>query len=80
VDKATAWNVIQAAFRCGRELQALLPSLKDRCGPDEYKQYARGVGAALDSINTQLIEPALNAHPELREKIEPDLAKFGHIT
>ncbi len=79
MDKETAWKMIQTAFRCGAELQALLPVLKGRCGPDDYKQISRGIATAIDAINVQLIERALKAHPKLRDKIESDIAKTGRI-
>ena len=74
------WQVIQAAFRCGRELQALLRTLKEKCPADEYRQYATGIAAAIDVLNVQLVDRALSANPELREKIESDLANVGNVT
>ncbi len=80
MDKATAWIIIQTAFRCGSDLQGLLRLLKDRCGPDEYKQFATGIATAIDAVNVQLIDRALAAHPDLKEKIESDLAHTGRIS
>jgi hypothetical protein len=80
MDEATAWKFIQTAFSCGRELQTLLQLLKERCTAEEYKQFRIGIATALDTINVQLIDRALKAHPELRAKIETDLARTGRIT
>ena len=80
MDEATAWKVIQTAFRCGRELQELLASLKGELGTDEYKPFAIGVATAVDTINVQLIDRALKAHPHLRDKIESDLTRSGRIS
>ncbi len=74
------WKVIQTAFRCGAELQTLLQFLKENCSADEYRHYALGIAAAVDSINVQLTDRVIKIHPELRNKIESDLAKFGRIT
>jgi len=79
MDKTTAWNVVQTAFRCGSELQGLLRLLKGRCDPDEYKQIAIGIATAIDTINVQLIDRALKAHPELKATIESDLANTGRV-
>jgi hypothetical protein len=79
MDKTTAWKAIKAAFRCGAELQALLPVLKNNCTASEYKKFAVGIAHAIDTINVQLLERALTAHPELKDKIESDLAKSGRI-
>jgi hypothetical protein len=75
-----AWRIIQAAFRCASDLQVLLKFLKENCDADEYRHYALGIAAAVDSINVQLTDRVLSAHPELANKIESDLAKFGHVT
>jgi hypothetical protein len=75
----TAWKVIQVAFRCGGELQELLRLLKESCTADEYRNLASGIATAVDSINVQLTDRVLKLHPELRDKIDSDLAKFGRI-
>lgn len=80
MDEDTAWKAIQTAFRCGAELQSLLPLLKERCSADEYKQFAIGIATAVDTVNVQLIDRALKAQPGLRDKIESDLARTGHIS
>jgi len=80
MQQGTAWRVIQTAFQCGRELQVLLRFLKENGSADEYQHYASGIAAAVDAINVQLTDGALKLHPELRQKIESDLAKFGHLT
>ena len=80
MEQKAAWKVIQTAFRCGRELQALLRFLKENCSTDEYQQYALAIATAVDAINVQLIDRSLKSRPELRQKIESDLAKFGQIT
>jgi len=73
------WKIIRTAFKCGHELQTLLQPLKTNCAPGEYREYAVAIAAATDAINVQLIDRVQRARPELRQKIESDLAKFGHI-
>ncbi len=80
MDKDMAWAAIQTAFRCGAELQSLLAELKQRCSADDYKKFAAGVAAAIDTVNVQLIDRALKAHPDLEDRIESDLKKAGRIT
>ncbi len=75
-----AWQIIQVAYRCAADLQVLLKFLKENCNADEYRYYALGIAAAVDSINVQLTDRVLSTHPELADKIKSDLAKFGHIT
>lgn len=77
MDIETARNVLRAAFRSSSELQGLLPTLKERCGPDEYKIYARRIAAAIDAIGDALINSALAEHPELKSEIEDLIAKQG---
>lgn len=76
-----AWRMIEAAFRCGRELQELLQFLKAKLGTNEYKPCAIGIATAVDTINdVQLIDRALKVHPEIEDKIEADLVKTGRIS
>ena len=75
-----AWRVVQVAFRGAAELQELIAFLKQHCTADEYKSYSMGIGAAIDAINVQLLNRVLLEHPELRTKIESDIAKFGRVT
>jgi len=80
MDKNAAWQVIRSAYKCSADLQALLKFLKEQCPPDEYRQFALGIAAAIDALNVQLTDRALAARPELAKKIEFDLAQFGHLT
>jgi hypothetical protein len=63
----------------GRELEELLPRLKEQCSTEEYKDHARVIAGAIHGVNTALIDRALAAHPELRDRIEAELAEFGRI-
>lgn len=79
MDQETAWKVVQASFKCGADLQALLLSLKERCTEDAYREYRLAVACAVDAINVQLMDRALTSHPELNARIERELAGGGRI-
>ena len=79
MDSALAWDLIRVSFRVGRELEELLPRLKEQCSAEEYKGHARAIAGAIHGVNTALIDRALAAHPELVERIETELAKVGRI-
>jgi len=72
-----ARDVLKAAFRSSGELQSLLGTLKDRCEPDQYTVYARGVAAAIDAIGAGLINKVLATYPELSREIDASIAKHG---
>jgi hypothetical protein len=74
-----AWDMIRASFRASRELQALLPQLRQQCSAEEYKDCAQSIARAIHGINTALIDRALALHPELSRRIEAELAEFGRI-
>jgi hypothetical protein len=74
-----AWDIIRASSRAARELQEFLPRLKRECSADEYEVYARGFAGAIHGINTALIDKAIASHPELRDRIEAELAQFGRL-
>jgi hypothetical protein len=79
MDSKLAWHIIGLSFRVSRELQALLPLLKEQCSADEYKGHARAIAGAIHGVNTALIDRALAAQPELEDRIEAELAEFGRI-
>jgi len=74
-----AWDLIRVSFRVAGELQELLPRLKEQCSAEEYKGHARAIAGAIHGVNTALIDRALAAYPELRDRIEAELAEFGRI-
>ncbi len=80
MDKEVAREVIRAAFRSGAELQKLLGLLKERCSPEDYKDYARQVTTAIDDIDAALLDKVLAQFPELRDEILAHQARAGHIS
>jgi hypothetical protein len=72
-----ARDMIKTAFRSSSELQDFLGTLKQRCSPEEYKDYSRGIAAAIDAIGVALINKALAAHPELSAEVEANIARHG---
>jgi hypothetical protein len=79
MDSELAWHIIGVSFRVTRELQELLPTLKEHCSPEEYQDFAQGIARSIHAINTTLIDKAIASHPELTSRIEADLAKFGRV-
>jgi hypothetical protein len=79
MDSDLAWHLIGVSFRVAGELQELLPRLKEQCSAEEYKGHARAIAGAIHGVNTALIDRALAAHPELKDRIEVELAEFGRI-
>jgi hypothetical protein len=72
-----ARDMIKTAFRSSSELQEFLGVLKQRCSPEEYRDYSRGIAAAIDAIGVALINKALAAHPELNAEVEASIARRG---
>jgi hypothetical protein len=54
--------------------------LKWQANPIENKQFVTGIAPVIDTINVQLIDRSIELHPELKNKIESDLAKYGRVT
>jgi hypothetical protein len=72
-----ARDMIKTAFRSSSELQDFLGVLKQRCSPEEYKDYSPGIASAIDAIGVALINKALAAHPELDAEVEASIAMHG---
>jgi hypothetical protein len=77
MDKDVARHIIRAAFRCSGELEELLPVLKTRCSPDEYKAFAIEIAKVIDCVGVALINRVLSIHPDLEAEIEANLARSG---
>jgi len=79
MENNVARHIVRRVFRSTSELEGLLGLLKDHCGPDEYKTYARAVASAIHGINSELLNRVLSSHPQLADEIEADIAKFGRF-
>jgi len=77
MDKELAREVVRAVFRCGSELELLLPPIKERCTMQDYKYFGRQVAMAVDGVQVALLNPILKRFPELRKEIETNLARTG---
>lgn len=75
-----AWQMIRTAYKCSSDLQLLLRALQESCPPDEYRDHARPIAASIATLNTNLVERALAAHPELAQRIESDITNYGRLT
>jgi len=72
--------MIRTAYKCSAEMQTLLQTLKESCPADEYRDHAHAIAASIDTLNVQLVERALTAHPELKQRLQSDIEHFGRLT
>lgn len=79
MEKDMARHVIRATFRSGRELEDLLGLLRENCSAEEYAIYARGIATAIASIQLEVMNRALAAHPEINDEIEIKMKKYGRF-
>ena len=79
MDTELTRHLIRVSYRANCESSDLLPILKEHCSAEEYKGHARAIAGAIHGVNTALIDRALAAHPELKDRIEVELAEFGRI-
>ena len=77
MDIDVARHVMRSVFRSARELEALIPLLKEHCDAEEYATYGNGVAMVLAAMSTELSGKLLAAHPELSQEIDADIAKYG---
>ncbi len=77
MDIHIARHVMRSVFRSARELEALIPLLKEHCDSEDYATYGKGVAMVLATMSTELTGKILAAHPELNKEIDADIAKYG---
>jgi hypothetical protein len=70
--------MVRSAFKASGELETILKTLKTRCPEEEYRELARGIAAAVDSVGTGLIRKAIASHPELEAEIDAEIREHGH--
>lgn len=77
MDIDVARQTIRQSFRIARELQDILPLLKERCEPDDYKQYVFDIAAAIDAVSVALLNKAIKTYPELEREIDERISATG---
>lgn len=77
MDIDLARQMVRAAFSASGELESMLQAAKSRCPAEEYRDLARGIAAAIDSIGTSLISKAIASHPQLEEEIDKSMNEHG---
>lgn len=78
MDIDLARQMVRVDFAVSREMQAVLQALKAGFPPDEYRELARDIAAAVDGVGTALIRKAIEAHPELEAEIDASIKTYGY--
>jgi hypothetical protein len=77
MDINVARYVIRASFRSGRELEAIFDLLRNHCGAEGYRTFAKAVATAVASIQVEVVNQITAGHPELEDEIDAVIAKYG---
>jgi fibrillarin-like rRNA methylase len=70
MDINTARRVLEGVLRSSEELQKLLPILKERCSPEEYDAYLKGIAAVIAEAGLELTNRITEEHPELDAELD----------
>ena len=71
--------VIRAVFRSEHELGNLLELLENHCNEAEYKIYAKAIASAIASINLEVMNRIIDAHPGLEAEIDASIKKYDRF-
>ena len=77
MDIAVARHVLRATFRSSRELEYLIPLLKEACPPEEYDVLVRAIAGAIAENSLGVVNRILAAHPGLEAEVDADVARYG---
>lgn len=77
MDIETARYTVRTAFKVSRDLQETMRLLKERCSPEDYKEYAFDIAKAIDAVSVALLNRAIQTYPELELEIEERIAATG---
>jgi hypothetical protein len=77
VDRDLSRRVVKATFRSARELQDLLPILKERASPEDYQTYLRAIAAVVGEGGQQLLNRVFAEHPDLEVEVDAAIKTNG---
>ena len=63
IEQNQAEGILEIAYGCNRQLQAMLTNLREELKPDEYRKVAYGVGRVIHEVFSSLAEPIYRKHP-----------------
>ena len=72
-----ARDLVRSAFLTSADLQKMLPAIKANCSEEEYRELARGIAQAIDSVWVALTSKALATYPQLTAEIDARIASDG---
>jgi len=64
-DRELARTAMVMAEAFIRGVNGLLQEAQERCSPDEYEAFKRGVGISMGTVDMRLLEPLYRVHPDL---------------
>ncbi|MBV8186008.1 MAG: hypothetical protein JOY64_22990 [Alphaproteobacteria bacterium] len=79
MDRKLAKHVAREAFRSGRNLEELLPLLREHCDDGEHDEYRRAIAMAIFAIQNELLKKVFAEHPTLEDEIEGDIRTYGRL-
>ena len=77
MDIDIARHVMRRVFLSARELEALIPLLKEHCDSEDYATYGKGVAMVLATMSTELTGKILADSSGAKQEIDADIAKYG---
>lgn len=79
MDKDVAWSVVKKTFHISGELQTLMQDLKRSCDAKVYHTYALAIAATIDCMNVELLDRTLARYPDLKQRMDREIAEHGRL-
>jgi hypothetical protein len=66
-------------IRTSSELAEILPMAKEHLSKEEYEALASGVGVVLSTISIELTNKILVNYPQISQRIDYEIEKYGIV-
>ena len=66
MNREVAAEVSATMLEISRKLNASLLDVRDRCTPEEFDKYRRGVGVVMSDMLCEILNPLYRQHPDLK--------------
>lgn len=67
-------------MRSARELQDLLPLIREHCDPAEYEACAKAIASVVAEISLGLQKTVFENNPEVKAEVEEAVTRYGVYT
>jgi hypothetical protein len=79
MDKDLARNIATVAIQGCSGLVNLIPELRERCDPEDYKVYLAAIGSVTGHVNDEILTRLFSRYPDLQQEFQDRIDQHGRL-